>query len=350
MLIGLQIDLNILFANWEAILVAIAAVLVARAVVIYGLSWIAGRNIPLNWKPILFWGGLRGAISLALALGLPFGLGGDRNLLQAMAFGVVLFTLLVQGISMEPLVRRFKLVERSETKIIYERRHARVVAARAAYDRLKRMHEEGLISDHSWAKLSQLLKKHVEGLIESLTAVLSANPTVELDEIQTARVEALQAQRSALNTLFTNGVISAETYSQLTAEVDTALANPDNRWASLMRPEALDAPPVDRLIAAIVQEEDVGEAERSLSELGLRATRLPSTGGFLGRENVTLLFGLPHSRVADAIEALKRSCRSRIEMDSRLLEELPIPLPQPKKIVVSGATLFMFEVERFFEI
>lgn len=69
LIIGLQIDLDLLVSNAAVIGWAILAVLVARAVTVYGLSWIS-KGIPLRWKNVLFWGGLRGAISLALALSL----------------------------------------------------------------------------------------------------------------------------------------------------------------------------------------------------------------------------------------------------------------------------------------
>jgi CPA1 family monovalent cation:H+ antiporter len=54
---------------------------------------------------VLFWAGLRGAVSVALALSLPADLP-NRDLLQAITFGVVLFTLLVQGTTATWLVRR----------------------------------------------------------------------------------------------------------------------------------------------------------------------------------------------------------------------------------------------------
>src|SRR5215217_4416174 len=131
LLIGLTIDLNVMLANWQAILWAILAALAARAVSIYGFS-VFGKDLPPQWKHILFWGGLRGAITLALALSLPESspLAGARGSLQAMAFGIVLFTLLVQGSSTDWLVRRLKLVQRSEAQNEYELRHARFVAGR----------------------------------------------------------------------------------------------------------------------------------------------------------------------------------------------------------------------------
>ena len=72
------------------------------------------KDIQLDTKHVLFWGGLRGAISLALALSLTVEeLGPGLEILQAMAFGVVLFTLLVQGATMALLLRRLNLTGKS---------------------------------------------------------------------------------------------------------------------------------------------------------------------------------------------------------------------------------------------
>ena len=71
-----------------------------------------------------------------------------------MAFGVVLFTLLVQGFSMGWLTRRLKIVERSSVQEEYERRHARFIAGRAAYDYVRRMSSQGLLSEHTWSRLA----------------------------------------------------------------------------------------------------------------------------------------------------------------------------------------------------
>jgi CPA1 family monovalent cation:H+ antiporter len=135
LLIGLTFDLNVMVANWQAIIWAILAALAVRAVSIYGFSfW--GREIPGKWKHVLFWGGLRGAITLALALSLPETgpLAPARGTLQAMAFGVVLFTLLVQGSSANWLVNQLKLIQRSQYQEEYELRHARCARLPASHD------------------------------------------------------------------------------------------------------------------------------------------------------------------------------------------------------------------------
>ena len=204
----------------------------ARAVSTYGFS-VFGRELPPKWKHVLFWGGLRGAITLALALSLPEEgiFVAERGRLQAMAFGVVLFTLLVQGFSMDWLMKRLKLIVRSPAQDEYESRHARFVAGRARYDYLRRRNQEGMISEHTWQKLSSLMKKQNDVLMDEVKQVMTSEPDVEAEEFDTAYREALRAQRTALTGLLRDGVITDEIYSQLIGEVDEALMdeNPSAR-------------------------------------------------------------------------------------------------------------------------
>ncbi len=258
LLVGLAIDLTQLVANWKAIGWAILAVLLARAVSIYGFS-LFGHDIASKWKHILYWGGLRGAIVLALALSLPSQgvLITERAQLQAMAFGVVLFTLLVQGFSMDWLTRRLKIVERSGVQQEYERRNARFVAGRAAYEYLRRMSEQGLISEHTWGRLAPLIERQNAGLVEAVKDVMVSDPSMEAEELDTARRESLRAQRNALTGLLRDGVISEEAFSQLVGEVDAALTEEHLPWPELLRIGEAASLPVTRLMAAVIREEDL---------------------------------------------------------------------------------------------
>jgi monovalent cation:H+ antiporter, CPA1 family len=347
LLIGLQIDLAALFQSWQSILWAIAAILVARAVSIYGLSRI-GRAIPLAWQHVLYWGGLRGAISLALALSLPTQLGGANSQIQVMTFGVVLFTLIVQGLSMKPLVRRLGITERrSEQKEEYERRHARAVASRAGYEHLQRRHKLGMISDHSWQRISPVLQERARSQASTVREVLAVDPSVEAEELDTARREYFRAQRSAVSGLLKDGVISDDTYAHLIAEIDTAITTPQSGWSNLLGNFNGQNQGINRLMAAVIQEQDVENAISSLSKMGILFTRLPSSGGFLGRRNTTLLIGLTHEQIAIVVESLKRSCRRRVEYLPALPEGLGGVIAAPISVTVGGATVFTFAVERF---
>ena len=345
LLIGLRIDLNDLFSRWQLIVWAVIAVLVARAIAVYGLSRVT-RDIPSKWRHVLYWGGLRGAISLALALSLPASLEGSSQI-QLMAFGVVLFTLLVQGFSMGPLVRRLGLVERSEMQDEYERRHARAVASRAAYEHLERRYRQGLLSDHVWKTLSPFLAEHSRHLADTVREVFTSDPSVEAEELDTARRESLRAQRSALNRLRRDGVISEDNYSQLASEVDAALTEPKVTWPELLGGHDGERPPINRLMAVVIQEEDLENAFSALTKLGFTLTHLQSSGGFLSRRNATILVGLSHGHESAVYKALNLSCRRRVKYLSNPIDGMPASIATPVQVTVGGATVFTFDVERF---
>ena len=61
--------------------------------------------VPIGWLHVLFWAGLRGAVAVAMALSLPEDFP-QRELLQQITFGIVLFTLVVQGASAGRVVAR----------------------------------------------------------------------------------------------------------------------------------------------------------------------------------------------------------------------------------------------------
>jgi CPA1 family monovalent cation:H+ antiporter len=223
--IGLEVNIPDLVASLGPIAVAVAAVVISRALAVYVLTWLVGvrgRKVPVPYRHVLFWGGLRGAISLALALSLPASLG-ERNLLINLTFGVLLFTLLGQGTTIEFLMSRLKLVARNEEKLEYERRHARLVAARAARDRLHRMHQSGLISVASWQRLAVELDEQIRERLESQSALLSEKPELQAEEIAGARREGLRAQRAALAGLLRDGLISDHVFEELVVDVDAAL-------------------------------------------------------------------------------------------------------------------------------
>ncbi len=92
---------------------AIIAVTAARAAVVFGLIPLNNRlskaePIDRGQQTVIWWGGLRGAIPMALALSLPEGFP-NRELLIDLTLGIVLFTLLVQGTTIKWMLRFFKL-------------------------------------------------------------------------------------------------------------------------------------------------------------------------------------------------------------------------------------------------
>ena len=74
---------------------------------VYGTALLFGRHWPRGWKHVVWWAGLKGSISLALVLGLPPS--ALREFLVPIVFGVVLVSLLAQGLSMPTLLQRVDL-------------------------------------------------------------------------------------------------------------------------------------------------------------------------------------------------------------------------------------------------
>ena len=103
---------------WLPAIAAIVVVTLGRAMSIYPVCALFVRThlkVDLRHQHVLFWGGLRGALALALALGLPQELP-HREELVASALAVVAFSIFVQGLTMSPLLRRLKQIPDSRRK------------------------------------------------------------------------------------------------------------------------------------------------------------------------------------------------------------------------------------------
>jgi CPA1 family monovalent cation:H+ antiporter len=130
LMIGLQFQPFTLFLfqggnpqTWIICVIAIGVVLLSRLLLVSVLTLQRGlklperlkwsnaeqfiaRRLPYSWQLIVFWSGLRGALSLALVLAIPTNVP-TRNVLITSTYAVVLFTLLVQGLSLRWVLRRF---------------------------------------------------------------------------------------------------------------------------------------------------------------------------------------------------------------------------------------------------
>lgn len=98
---------------WAPVVLAIVLVTAGRAVAIYPLCALFGASklrVPARQQHVLFWGGLRGALALALALALPDNLPRHDDVVT-LTFAVVAFSIFVQGMTITPLLRRLGLVD-----------------------------------------------------------------------------------------------------------------------------------------------------------------------------------------------------------------------------------------------
>jgi CPA1 family monovalent cation:H+ antiporter len=111
-LLGLVITVDMFTMMWIAMLLAIVAAFISRLVAVYSSVWLNnitfGQKTPTKYPPIMIWGGLRGAVTIALVLSLPTELPYWWTI-QSIGFGVVLFTLVFQATTTPILMQKLKL-------------------------------------------------------------------------------------------------------------------------------------------------------------------------------------------------------------------------------------------------
>jgi CPA1 family monovalent cation:H+ antiporter len=227
LLIGLDADLRQFQLHLPLIAVAVFAVIFSRAIVVYGLTGIynrlySRRPVSFAYRHVMFWGGLRGAISLALALSITGATFGDEvaDQLLLMTFGVVLFTLLVQGTTLTPLLGRLGLIESPEHQRQQERQQALLYASRAGKRQLDRLYDDGIISVEVWEAMSDVYNREIRQHNHDLRDLLRNYPELEQTMILQAREDLLKAERAAISDATRRGLISEAVYHSLIQETD----------------------------------------------------------------------------------------------------------------------------------
>ncbi|MEA2739473.1 MAG: monovalent cation/hydrogen antiporter [Acetobacteraceae bacterium] len=235
-LIGLQLKaiLGRLGSNGSFYAGTAAAVFVA--VVLVRIAWVMSYNAVLRWKIhrfgdgpgrklmrptmagglLMSWCGMRGIVTLAAALALPPDFA-YRDLIVFCAFSVVLGTLVLQGLTLRPLIKRLALPE--DTSVEDEIRLARQATARAAITALQA---------HETSAAVTLLRR--EYAARAAAATDATDGSSALAQVQIA---AVRAQRRALIELRGAGTIGDDAFHAIEEELDLIELTADTRVRTL---------------------------------------------------------------------------------------------------------------------
>jgi CPA1 family monovalent cation:H+ antiporter len=182
LLIGDQIQFASLGNNLDTIAITIAAVAVTRAVSIYLLggfsNWVVESNINWQERTVLWWGGLRGSVSIALALSVPIILDAREEII-ATVFGVVLFTLLVQGLTTKPLLKALNLLGEQSQKQQYLEAIARRIALTRVLERLEEEKRRPDIDPEYYRYQKSLVEGQIKELEREIEELRSQEPDLQ---------------------------------------------------------------------------------------------------------------------------------------------------------------------------
>ncbi len=105
-----------------------------------------------------------------------------------------------------------------------------------------------------------------------------------------------------------------------------------------------------KLVLAIVQDEDANALSESLLAERFGLTRINTAGGFLREGNVSFLLGVEEEKLGQLLSIIRRNCVTRTQYANPLppiMEPGEFYMPYPVEVQVGGATVFVFDVERF---
>jgi CPA1 family monovalent cation:H+ antiporter len=205
---------------------AVLAIQVARAVVVFGICPLLGlRNkeskISWQYQLIMFWGGLRGAVPLALVFSLPEHIP-HRALIIEVTLGVVLFTLFVQGTTVKKLMSWFKL-DKPNFLTRFSEMHAMLTARREGLKRLGKLKKAGHFSPETIKDFEQEYEEKVKQQEAELSNI-SRDSSIEKNAIKNiiwSRI--LFLERQIFQSIYLGNFINEKIYRKLDFYVEQTL-------------------------------------------------------------------------------------------------------------------------------
>lgn len=208
-----------------------AVLTLGRMALVYvacGLLTMAGRQVPPGWRHVIGWAGLRGSIPVALALGVTLdpSVGTTQSELLTVVFGVVLASLLLQGLTISPLIRWLGLASHDEHERAFERLVGERFALTSASNRLDELSHVGQLPPALRAELRAELDARTTALAEEIQRLVGAHPELARSRRDDAVRALLTAERTALEGACARGLISTATLEALQREIDARLEHP----------------------------------------------------------------------------------------------------------------------------
>jgi CPA1 family monovalent cation:H+ antiporter len=218
LLIGLEINPIQLWRTLPAVLLAVMAYQVGRALSVYPLlaavRWF-DRSIPIRWQHVLFLGNIKGSLSMALAFSLPATLA-NRGELIALVFGTVLLSLVGQGLSLPWIVKRLQLSPVSDSHQQIEELQAQLITAKAAQDELDNLLKAGFLPKIVYEEMRAAYQARVAVAERTLRDLFNLQPekysatSGDHSKLDAVRRRLLLVEKGALNDAIRKRILSED--------------------------------------------------------------------------------------------------------------------------------------------
>lgn len=208
LMMGIEITTIDFNGYYYLILAIFIIVFLGRSISVY-LSLSRFKGIPLSYKHIINWGGLKGSLSIALALGLPVAYQG-RNIILLLTVSIVLATLLIQGLSVKFFLKALNIVKITKSHKRYEELLLQYYKAKASIHSLKESELSGFLTNHDY---DYEVVKYRDNLVETfneLRELEKENPYLREERINKAKKNLLYAQFKAVENSSDLQIISEE--------------------------------------------------------------------------------------------------------------------------------------------
>ncbi len=226
LLIGIRIPLGNLYESAFLVLAAIFAVVLARVLSVYPLVLLSNlkskRKISGSWQHVINWGGLHGSIPIALFLGLKPDMA-HIDEISIMVFGVVLFSLIIQALTIEPLIKRLKIITINPHEIEYEKIMAKKISNQRARETVKELYARKEIPHELYHELKDLYEKEADELKVLASKKLEKEEDLREKQLNIAKRKILIAQKSSILESLRRGLVSEEVASELVQDLDSEI-------------------------------------------------------------------------------------------------------------------------------
>jgi CPA1 family monovalent cation:H+ antiporter len=226
LLVGLHVNIRELAGTWLLIVAAYAAVTLARAGVVFGVlaleRWNRREPWPPSWSAAVIWGGMRGSLSMVLVLAVPPL--AQRELLVTVTFGVVLLSILLQGLTIKPLLYRLGIVRRHDARQSYDVKRGEIRMAQAALDEVARLERVHGAPPAVLRELSNEYHARAQQAIAAVEALCLEQEELRAEESVRARRQVLTAEKDSVLADFHRGSLSEEASQTLLDSIDARLA------------------------------------------------------------------------------------------------------------------------------